>query len=751
MRTKVGNKAPILLALALLAALGVAMWEAPTREWSLSFIRYVKNLGLVGFLLYALAYVVGTVLLFPATLLTLGSGFLYGPVWGTVLVSPASVAGATMAFILSRSFAREWIAEKVQKYPRFAAIDRAVGRRSFKTVLLLRLQPINLPFALLNYALGLTSVRLRDYVLASWLGMLPATILYVYAGSVVRDIAIVTRGGFSTSWQRLLFWGGLVATAGLVVFLTRLARRALEEEMDKSEVTVGQEGRHKMASMHRLLAPDDVYNRELLQNAHPPAWINPKPHHVYNLVVLGAGTAGLVATAGAAALGARVALVEKLFMGGDCLNFGCVPSKAVIRASRAAYALMEACEYGGNAAGTVTFDFSRAMERMRRLRAEISSHDSVQRFTSLGAQIFLGAARFTSRGTVDVDGIQLRFKKAIIATGGRPARPDIPGLAEAGFLTNETVFSLTELPARLVVVGAGPIGCELAQAFQRLGSQVTILTRGSRSLPREDPDVSSLLTKRFEIEGIRVVFGANIRRVERENGDKVIHFVRGTVEEEAAGTEILVSVGRVPNIEGLNLEAAGVEYDAKGVRVDDRLCTTNPNVYAAGDICSPFKFTHAAEAMARIALQNALFFGRKKASSLVIPWTTYTDPEVAHVGLAEQEARNRGYRVETFTLPLAEVDRAILDGETEGFARVHMDAKTKRILGATLVSRHSGESIGELVLAMNRRLRLDALSGVIHPYPTQAEVIKRLGDASMRSRLKPWMRRLLERYFRYRR
>jgi pyruvate/2-oxoglutarate dehydrogenase complex dihydrolipoamide dehydrogenase (E3) component len=506
-----------------------------------------------------------------------------------------------------------------------------------------------------------------------------------------------------------------------------------------------------MASIDTLLAPDDVYNRELLQNAHPPAWINPQPYDVYNLVVLGAGTAGLVATAGAATLGARVALVEERLMGGDCLNFGCVPSKAVIRASRAAYALKEACEFGGNPAVEAGFDFPKAMERMRRLRAEISSHDSVHRFTSLGAQVFLGSARFASRNMVEINGIRLRFKKAIIATGGRPAHPDIPGLSEAGFLTNETVFSLTKLPAHLVVLGAGPIGCELAQAFQRLGSQVTILTRGSRILPREDPDVSSLLAERFQREGIRLVFEAKIRRVERLDDGKVIHFTQGTSTGTVTVGEILVSVGRVPNTEGLNLEAAGVQYDAKGVSVDDRLRTTNPNIYAAGDICSPFKFTHAAEAMARIALQNALFFGRKRASSLVIPWTTYTDPEVAHVGLAEPEARKRGALVETFTLPFIDLDRAILDGETEGLARVHMDAKTKRILGATLVGRHAGESIGELVLAMNQGLRLDALSGVIHPYPTQAEVIKRLGDASMRSRLKPWMRRLLERFFRFRR
>ncbi len=506
-----------------------------------------------------------------------------------------------------------------------------------------------------------------------------------------------------------------------------------------------------MALIQTLLTPDDTYNRELLENAHPPAWTNPKPLDVYNLVVLGAGTAGLVATAGAAALGARVALIEERLMGGDCLNFGCVPSKALIRASRAAFALKEGCEYGGNGAGAIPFDFAKAMERMRRLRAEISSHDSVRRFTSLGAQVFLGAARFISPDAVEVDGIRLKFRKAIIATGGRPARPDVPGLAQAGFLTNETIFSLTKLPARLVVLGAGPIGCELAQAFQRLGSQVTILTRGFRILPREDPDVSALLVRRFEREGIRLVVEANIHKVQRRNDDKVVHFVRGSSQEEVTGTEILVSVGRVPNTKGLNLEAAGVEHDAKGVKVDDRLQTANSNIYAAGDICSQYKFTHAAEAMARIALQNALFFGRKKASDLVIPWTTYTDPEVAHVGLSEHEAQNRGYEVSTFTLPLSEVDRAILDGETEGFARIHMDAKTKRILGATLVSRHAGESIGELVLAMNQRLKLEALGSVIHPYPTQAEVIKRLGDVSMRSRFKPWMRRILKKYFSIRR
>ncbi len=506
-----------------------------------------------------------------------------------------------------------------------------------------------------------------------------------------------------------------------------------------------------MAISAPLVAPEDVYNRALVENVHPPRWKNPEPRGRYNLVVLGAGTAGLVSAAGAATLGARVALIEKHLMGGDCLNYGCVPSKALIRTARAIYSLREAAEFGIHIDGAAHFDFAEAMERMRRLRAEISSHDSAQRFSRLGADVFIGAARFASHDAVEVDGKRLSFAKAIIATGGRPSSLPVPGLSESGFQTNETIFSLTELPRRLIVIGAGPIGCELAQVFRRFGSEVSIVSRGRQFLPREDADAAAILMQQFVREGIQLVLGGQIKRVERENGAKVVAFDRGGPEEKISGDEILVAVGRAPNVEELNLQVAGVQFDKNGVKVDDRLRTTNPAIYAAGDVCSSYKFTHAAEAMARYALQNALFFGRKKASELVIPWCTYTDPEIAHVGFYEQEARRRGYEVGTFTLSLAEVDRGILDGETEGFARVHVNKRTNRILGATLVSRHAGESIGEVVLAMTQRLRLQTLSGVIHPYPTQAEVLKRVGDASMRSRLKPWMRKVLEKYFRYRR
>lgn len=499
------------------------------------------------------------------------------------------------------------------------------------------------------------------------------------------------------------------------------------------------------------VAPADEHNRVLLDNTHPPEWVNPQPSGRYNLVVLGAGTAGLVSAAGAASLGARVALIEKHLLGGDCLNYGCVPSKAVIRAARVAQTVREAADYGVHIAGGFSVNFTEAMERMRRLRAGISEHDSARRFRDLGVDVFLGEGRFTGRNTVEVQGQRLEFTRAIIATGARASSPTFPGLAEAGFLTNETVFSLTQLPRRLCVIGAGPIGCEMAQAFRRLGSEVCVITHGSNILPKEDPDASGIVQKRFEKEGIRLVLGARIQKVETVDGTKFVVFEQNGREEHAASDEILVAIGRSPNLEGLNLDAAGVAYDRKGVRVDDHLRTANPRIYAAGDICSRFQFTHAADAMARLALRNALFFGRSKASSLVIPWCTFTDPEVAHVGLYEEEARKRGHEVVTHTVNMGEVDRAILDGATDGLARVHVDRKTGRILGATLVSEHAGESISEFVLAITRSVPLSAFSSTIHPYPTQAEAVKRLGDLSMRSRLKPWLRKTFTAYFRIRR
>ncbi len=500
-----------------------------------------------------------------------------------------------------------------------------------------------------------------------------------------------------------------------------------------------------------LIAPDDAYNRRLVENVHPPGWANPRPSGRYDLVVLGAGTAGLVSAVGAAGLGARVAIIERHLMGGDCLNVGCVPSKGVLRASRAAAATREAGAYGVRVAGPIDVDFGAAMERMRSLRAGISHNDSADRLSKLGVDVYFGDARFVARDAVEVGGARLRFARAVIATGGRAAAPSVRGLAEAGYLTNETVFSLTRLPRRLVVVGAGPIGCELAQAFRRFGSTVTVVSLDARLLPREDADAAAILAGRFEREGVELRLGAKLQRVERRGGAKVVVLEKEGRAEEVIGDEILVAVGRAPNVEGLELEAAGVAAGRGGVEVDDRLRTTNRRIYAAGDVCSAFKFTHAADAMARIVIQNALFFGRKKASALVIPWCTYTDPEIAHVGLHEREARERGIDVTTITVPLAEIDRAVLDGDAEGFARLHAERKSGRILGATLVAEHAGEMIGEMALAVTAGLTLGTLAAAIHPYPTQSEAWKRAGDAWNRARLTPRVRGILQRFLGFRR
>jgi pyruvate/2-oxoglutarate dehydrogenase complex dihydrolipoamide dehydrogenase (E3) component len=495
------------------------------------------------------------------------------------------------------------------------------------------------------------------------------------------------------------------------------------------------------ASAPVTVQPRDAHNLQLLANVHPGDWVNPEPAGRYNLVVIGAGTAGLISAAGGAGLGARIALVEREFMGGDCLNFGCVPSKGMIAASRVAAIVRDAGEFGVEVPPGTRVNFGAVMERMRRLRAEISLNDSAQRYRGLGVDVYLGSARFTGPDTVVVGDRTLHFKKAVIATGARAARPPIPGLDAAGYLTNESVFSLTELPRRLAVIGAGPIGCELAQAFARFGAQVTLLANHDRIMPREDRTAAEIVQKQMTRDGVRLMAASEVLRVERQGEERVL-FVRCPSSEcEVRADEILVGVGRTPNVEGLGLEAAGVEYDAQtGVHVNDRLRTSNRRIFAAGDICSRFKFTHAADALARIAIQNALFLGRAKASALTIPWYTYTDPEIAHVGLYEDEAAARGIVVDTFEQDMHQVDRAVLDGDTDGFVKVHVRKGTDRIVGATIVARHAGEMISEITAVMVAGGGLKTLSRTIHPYPTQAEGIKRVADAYNRTRLTPFVK-----------
>jgi pyruvate/2-oxoglutarate dehydrogenase complex dihydrolipoamide dehydrogenase (E3) component len=509
-----------------------------------------------------------------------------------------------------------------------------------------------------------------------------------------------------------------------------------------------------MAEPVRVHAPSpveplDEHNRKLLENVHPPSWINPEPAPRYHMVVIGAGTAGLVSAAGAAGLGARVALIERHLMGGDCLNVGCVPSKGVIRASRSWQDARQARErFGGPAVEPgSTGDFGSAMERMRRLRAEISENDSAERFQGLGVDVFLGDGRFTGPDAVEVGGRTLRFRRAVIATGGRAAVPPVPGLAESGYLTNETIFNLTELPARLVVLGGGPIGCELAQSFARFGSRVTVLDIMPQILPREDADAAGLVQKALAKDGVQFELGVKIVEV-RRGAETTIVLDRNGERTELTADHLLVSAGRTPNIEGLGLEAAGVRSAKTGVEVDDHLRTSNPRIYACGDVASRYQFTHAADAQARIVIQNALFKGRAKASALTIPWCTYTTPEVAHVGLYEKEAREKGIEVDTLTVQLSTVDRAILDGADEGFLRLHLKKGTDQILGATLAAEHAGDMLGELCLAITHKIGLGKIASVIHPYPTQGEVVKKAADAWRRTKLTPGVKKLFGAWFR---
>jgi pyruvate/2-oxoglutarate dehydrogenase complex dihydrolipoamide dehydrogenase (E3) component len=499
------------------------------------------------------------------------------------------------------------------------------------------------------------------------------------------------------------------------------------------------------------VSPMDEHNKKLVSYVHPPDWVNPQPADCYDLVVIGAGTAGLVVAAGAAGLdvGLKVALVEKHLMGGDCLNVGCVPSKCVIRSSRVVGEMWEAGAFGIRPPEHIEVDFPAVMERMRKLRAGISHHDSASRFQSMGIDVFLGSGRFSSDNTVDVGDKKLRYKKAVIATGARAVRPSIEGIEEAGFLTNETVFSLTQRPERLAVMGGGPIGCELAQAFHRLGCEVALFHRGSHILNKEDADAAEIVQNVFIREGIRLVLGCQMQRVEMTSAGKTLYYTCNGKSESVTVDEVLVGAGRDPNVEGLNLERVGVEYDPrKGVKVNDYLQTTNPKIYAAGDICMNWKFTHAADAAARIVIKNTLFspfgLGRSKLSSLVMPWVTYTDPEIAHVGMYEHEAQEKGIDVNTIKIPFSSVDRAIADGETEGFVKIHLKKGTDKILGATIVASHAGDMISEITLAMIGDVGLGKISSVIHPYPTQAEAIKKAADSYRRTLLTPRTKSFLE-------
>lgn len=498
-----------------------------------------------------------------------------------------------------------------------------------------------------------------------------------------------------------------------------------------------------MNTIHALL-PQDEHNRKLELQVHPPNYKNPTPTGKYNLAIIGAGTAGLVAAAGAAGLGAKVALIERALLGGDCLNFGCIPSKGIVSAARAAAAVNNASQFGIRVPPGATVDFTAAMNRMRKLRSEISRHDSVQRFLNLGVDVFFGQAEFADENTIRVADKKIRFSKAVICSGARASIPPIPGLEKTPHLTNETLFSLTKLPKRLGIVGAGPIGCEMAQTFARLGSQVSLIGSERGILPKEDRKAAEIIAASLAQDGVHILGHGRELQISKEQQG-----IRLKVENPQHGyhvivDQLLVAAGRTPNIERMNLKKAGVEYSKKGVHINNYLQTSNPRIYAAGDVCSSYQFTHAADFMARAVIRNALFHGRIRHSKLVIPRCTYTSPEIAHVGLTSAEASAQGSN--TFTQPFSGIDRAILEGQTNGMACVYVKKGSDHILGATIVAANAGDIISTFTMAITHNIGLSAVANTIFPYPTQAEAVHKLGNQYNRTKLTPRVKKLFRQW-----
>jgi pyruvate/2-oxoglutarate dehydrogenase complex dihydrolipoamide dehydrogenase (E3) component/membrane protein DedA with SNARE-associated domain len=633
--------------------------------------------------------------------MTLVAGALFGLLWGTIIVSFASSIGATLAFLASRFLLRDWVQGKFAD--KLKTINTGVEKEGPYYLFALRLVPV-FPFFAINLAMGLTPMRTRTFYWVSQLGMLPGTLLYVYAGTQL--------GQFQITW-------GLVLALLLLGIFPLVAKKTLDAVNARK-----------------------VYRR----------WKRPRSFD-RNLIVIGAGSAGLVSAYIAAAVKAKVTLIEEDRMGGDCLNTGCVPSKTLIRSARLLAEMRRAPELGLKAA-SVECDFPAVMERVQRVVKAIEPHDSIARYERLGVECLSGHARLTSPWMVDIDlaggGTRtLTGKSIVIAAGARPFVPPIPGLREANPLTSETVWNLRTLPKRLVVLGGGPIGSELAQCFARFGSQVTVVEMLPRLLIREDPEISELVAQQFREDGIALLVGHKAKSVVSHGSEKVLVVEHEGQEKQVAFDELLCAVGRVANTDGYGLDALGIPLSpAKTVQTNDYLQTTYPNIYACGDVAGPFQFTHTASHQAWYAAVNALFgtFRKFRADYSVIPWATFTDPEVARVGLNETEAKEKKIPYELTSFRFDELDRAITDNEAHGVVKVLTVPGKDRILGATLAGPHAGDLIIEFILAMRHGLGLEKLLGTIHIYPTLVEVNKYAAGAWKRAHVKPGVLQWLERY-----
>ena len=657
--------------------------------------------------LYFAVYVAVTSLSLPgaATVMTLAGGAIFGLLWGVVIVSFAATTGATAAFLLSRFLLHDWVKQRFGR--RLKPVYDGFAREGAFYLFALRLVPL-FPYFLVNLAMGLTPIRTATYFWVSQIGMLAGTTVYVYAGTQLGEFRVSP---------------GLLGAFALLGIFPLAAKKVLD-----------------------ALKARRVYAR----------W--PRPARFdRNVVVIGAGSAGLVAAYIAAAVKAKVTLVEQDRMGGDCLNTGCVPSKALIRSARLAAQIRRSDELGIRTAG-MEVDFAAAMERVRRVIRTIEPHDSAERYTKLGVECLQGTARITSPWSIAVESTggkrTLSTRAIVIAAGARPYVPAIPGIEEVGYLTSDTVWTLRELPRRLLVLGGGPIGSELAQCFARLGSRVTQVEMLPRILSREDPEISRMIAERFAAEGIRLLAGHEARAFRVENGEKMLLAVHNGKEAHIAFDQVLVAVGRVANTAGYGLEELGIPVtDAHTVETNDYLQTLYPNIYACGDVAGPYQFTHTASHQAWYAALNALFGGlrRFRADYSVIPWATFTDPEVARVGLNETEAKVSNTAYEVTIYGLDDLDRAIADGEPHGMVKVLTTPGTDRVLGATIVGEHASDLIVEYITAMRHGIGLNKILGTIHIYPTYAEANKYAAGAWKRAHAPERLLRWVERYHAWRR
>ncbi len=659
---------------------------------------------------YGLIYIAVTALSLPgAAVMTLAGGAIFGLGWGTVIVSFASSIGATLAFLVARFVLRDWVRQHFGD--RLQAIDEGIRRDGPFYLFTLRLMPV-FPFFVINLAMGLTAMPAHTFYWVSQVGMLPGTIVYVNAG---------------TQLARIESLGDILSPALLGSF----ALLGLFPWMAKWLV-------------------EKIKTRRILAR-----W--PRPQRFdRNLIVIGAGSAGLSSAYLAAAMKAKVTLVEKSRMGGDCLNTGCVPSKALIRATRLLAQIRRAGELGIRKA-EAEFDFAEVMERVQQVIKTIEPHDSAERYSRLGVEVVRGEAEIVSPWQVKVKTAAgertLTTRAIMIATGARPFVPPIAGLEEVGYVTSDTVWNLRELPKRLLVLGGGPVGCELSQCFARLGSKVTQVEKNARLLHREDPRASQLLMNRFRTEGIDVRLEHQAVRFLREDGGKILLARWQGKEVRIPFDQVLVAIGRIANTKGFGLEELGIALTPRGtIETNEYLQTIYPNIYACGDVAGPYQFTHTAAHQAWFAVVNALFGNLKKSriDYSVIPWATFTEPEIARVGFNEQEAKAQGIPYEVSLYELKELDRAITDGEREGFVQVLTPPGKDRILGVTIAGEAAGELIAEFVLAMKHGLGLNKILSTIHIYPTLAEANKYAAGVWRRAHTPPWLMGWLARYHSWR-